>query len=362
MALQFNVPDFITTISSSTMYPSHIFVDALIRSLYGPRQASREWNKELSKFLISQNYVQSTQDYSLFVKHRENSFTAVLVYVDDLLVTGNDLPEIESIKSLLHQNFIIKDLGDLKYFLGIEVFRTDESIQLNQKKYKLDLLADAHLTDCTPAAFPLSKGLHLSTKDLSQFLQAPAQPHYDATLHVLKYLKGTLNVGLFYKANTPLHLTAYSDADLGTCSFSAKSLSGYAIFLGSSLISWKTKKQKTVSKSSAEAEYRSMSYTTSELIWLEGLFRDLYVQIPLPIKLYCDNTSTWHIAENKIFQERTKHLKIDCHFIREYVDSDFIRISHISTFIQLANILTKPLDAAQHKFPSVKLGLQFDPP
>ena len=86
--------------------------------------------------------------------------------MDDLLVTGNDLPEIESIKSLLHQKFIIKDLGDLKYFLGIEVFRTDESIQLNQKKYKLDLLADAHLTDCTPAAFPLSKGLHLSTKDV----------------------------------------------------------------------------------------------------------------------------------------------------------------------------------------------------
>lgn len=105
-----------------------------------------------------------------------------------------------------------------------------------------------------------------------------------------------------------------------------------------------------MSKSSAEAEYRSMSNTTSELIWLEGLFRDLYVQILLPIKLYCDSTSTQHIAENEVFQERTKHLKINCHFIREYVDSDFIRISHISTFIQLVDILTKPLDAAQRKF------------
>ena len=367
----------------------------LRRSLYGLRQASREWNKELSSFLISQDYVQSSQDYSLFVKKCGESFTAIVVYVDDLLVTGNNIEEIDQIKSSLHQKFTIKDLGNLKYFLGIEVLRTDEGIQLNQRKYILDLLADSNLTDCNPAPFPLSKGLHLSTKDvpklpdpevyrriigkllylnltrpdisyavqqLSQFLQEPAQPHYDAALHVLKYLKGTLNVGLFYKANTPIQLTAYSDADWGTCSFSAKSLSGYAIFLGSSLVSWKTKKQKTVSKSSAEAEYRSMSYTTSEIIWLEGLLQDLHITVPRPINLYCDNTSAQHIAENQIFQERTKHLKIDCHFIREYVQSQFLKIVHISTFIQLADILTKPLDAAHHKFLSIKLGLHFDPP
>lgn len=204
--------------------------------------------------------------------------------------------------------------------------------------------------------------ISFAVQQLSQFLQEPAQTHFDAALHVLKYLKGTLNVGLFYKANIPLQLSAYSDADWGTCSFSAKSLSGYAIFLGSSLISWKTKKQKTVSKSSAESEYRSMSYTTSELIWLEGLLQDLHVQVPLPIPFYCDNTSAQHIAENQIFQERTKHLKIDCHFIREYVDSNFINLTHINTFLQLADILTKPLDATHHKFLSVKLGLQFDPP
>ncbi|WOG98596.1 hypothetical protein DCAR_0417940 [Daucus carota subsp. sativus] len=251
----------------------------------------------------------SSQDYSLFTKMTGKSFTAIVVYVDDLLVTGNDLDAINSIKTLLHQKFTIKDLGDLKYFLGVEVLRTSDGIHLNQRKYILDLLAAAHLSDCNSADFPLSKGLHLSTNDvpklpdpekyrriigkllylnltrpdisyavqqLSQFLQAPAQPHYEAALHVLRYLKGTLNVGLFYKADCPLHLTAYSDADWGTCSFSAKSLSGYAVFLGSSLISWKTKKQKTVSKSSAESEYRSMSYTTSELIWIEGLLQDLH--------------------------------------------------------------------------------------
>ena len=104
-----------------------------------------------------------------------------------------------------------------------------------------------------------------------------------------------------------------------------------------------------------------MSYTTSKLIYLKGFLRDLCDQIPLPIDLYCDNTSAHHIAKKQIFQERTKHLKINCHFILDYVDSEFIRISHISTFIELADILTKPLDAAHHKFLSIKLGLQFDP-
>ena len=107
-----------------------------------------------------------------------------------------------------------------------------------------------------------------------------------------------------------------------------------------------------------------MSYTTSEMIWLEGLLQDLHVHVPKPINLYCDNSSAQHIyiAENQIFPERTKHLKIDCHFIRKYVQSLFLQIVHISTFIQLADILTKPLDAAHHKFLSIKLGLHFDPP
>lgn len=302
---------------------------------------------------------------------------------------------IETIKSDLHKAFTIKDLGNLKYFLGVEVFRDHTGIRLNQRKYILDLLKDTNMLDCNVAEFPLSKGLQLSLEDkpnlpdpeiyrrlvgkllylnltrpdisysvqqLSQFLSAPAQSHIAAAQHVLRYLKGTLNVGLFYKADNSLELTAYCDADWGTCRFSARSLSGYAIFLGSSLISWKTKKQKTVSKSTAEAEYRSMSYTTSELIWLEGLFQDLKVQIPTPINVYCDNIAAKYIAEHQVFQERTKHLRMDCHFVRDFVNSEFIKIYHIRTFLQLADIMTKPLSAALHKELSLKLGLQFYPP
>ncbi|KAL8132882.1 hypothetical protein AgCh_008381 [Apium graveolens] len=364
----------------------------VFKTKFNPETGFRQWNIELTKFLIDMGYSQSTQDYSLFVKQQDTSFTAIICYVDDLLLTGNDFDAIQSIKSDLHKAFTIKDLGDLKYFLGVKVSRDASGIRLNQRKYILYLLKDTNMLNCTPVVFPLSKGLQLSIDDtptlsdpeiyrrlvgkllylnltrpdisyvvqqLFQFLSAPAQSHLNAAQHVLRYLKGTLNVGLFYKANISLELIAYCDTDWGTCPFSARSLSGYAIFLGSSLISSKTKKQKTVSKSTAEAEYRSMSYTTSELVWLEGLFIDLKISIPTPINLYCDNIAAKYIAEHQIFQERTKHLHMDCHFVRDFVNSGFIKIFHIRTFLQLADIMTKPLSAGQHKELSLKLGLLF---
>ncbi|XP_057535495.1 uncharacterized mitochondrial protein AtMg00810-like [Amaranthus tricolor] len=233
----------------------------------------------------------------MFTKRDGNDFTVIVAYVDDLLISGSNRFIISHIKSQLHQAFTIKDLGDLKFFLGIEVHRTSEGILLNQRKYILDLLRDTKMENFKFSPFSLPKGLKLSTlvggllaeiyrrligkllylnmtrpdisysvHQLSQFLSAPRAPHFAAALHVLKYLKVSLNTGLFYNSNIDFQLQAYSDADWGTCAYSGKSLTGYCVFLGQSLISWKTKKQKVTSKSSTEAEYRSMSQTTSELV------------------------------------------------------------------------------------------------
>ena len=196
-----------------------------------------------------------------------------------------------------------------------------------------------------------------AVQHLSQFMHDPRAPHFSAALHVIKYLKGTVDCGLFYQSNNVLQLQAYSDADWGTCAFSARSLTGFCVFLGDSLISWKTKKQKVVSKSSTEAEYRSMSHTTSELVWLDGLLAELGVSIAQPISLFCDNKSTQYIAENAVFQERTKHLKMDCHYVRENVTSGFVHLKHVSTTMQLADVMTKPLGTAQHQFLCSKIGL-----
>ncbi|KAK9681638.1 hypothetical protein RND81_10G017000 [Saponaria officinalis] len=196
-----------------------------------------------------------------------------------------------------------------------------------------------------------------SVQHLSQFLVQPRQPHWQAAIHVVRYLKSTLNRGLFYPSQSDLTLEAYCDADWGQCAFTSKSLSGYCIFLGKSLISWKTKKQKTVSKSTTEAEYRSMSYATSEVVWVENILQDLRVCVPKPIPLYCDNKAATHIAQNPVFHERTKHLDIDCHYVRDKLQDGFLVPQFVRTKQQIADIMTKALGGHQHSELVLKLGL-----
>jgi len=255
----------------------------------------------------------------------------------------------------------------------------------------MDILLDAGLTGAKPAKFPLPRGLKLTSdtglvlenpkpyrriigrllyltltrpdisyvvQHLSQFLQHPTDLHYQAALHVLRYLKGTPNKGLFYPRLNSLQLYAYSDADWGNCKMSSRSLAGYCVFLGNSLISWKTKKQKTVAKSSAKAEYRAMSATTSELEWVSHLLHDLHLIVQLPVLMHYDNRAAKHIAENPVFHERTKHLNIDCHYTRDKVLEGFLQTVHVSSEEQLAeDIMTKPLGESQHHYLCSRLGL-----
>ena len=201
-----------------------------------------------------------------------------------------------------------------------------------------------------------------AVQHLSQILQQPRDTHYQATIHVLRYLKSTPNRGLFYPAANKLQVTAYSDADWGTCRSSARSLTGYCVFLGSALVSWKTKKQKTVSKSSAEAEYRAMSATVSELEWIFHLLQDFGIPSALPIIMYCDNKAAQHIAANPVFHERTKHLNIDCHYTRDKLLEGFLQTAYVSFKEQLADIMTKPLSEFQHHYLCSRLGLLDSPP
>lgn len=181
--------------------------------------------------------------------------------------------------------------------------------------------------------------------------------HWDVAIHILQYLKGTPSKGLFYPSTCDYKLTTYSNADWGTCANRRKSLTEYCVFLGASLVSWKAKKQNTVSKSSAEAEYRVLRTTVTELQWLTYLCHNFCILVLTPIPLLCNNQATLHITENLNFFERTKHLEIDCHIIRNKYKEGFLVLHHVHSILQLVDLFTKSLGQAQFRFLLAKLGM-----
>lgn len=169
----------------------------------------------------------------------------------------------------------------------------------------------------------------------------PACSHLTAALHVVKYLKGKPSLGLLFLASTPLQFKAFSDADWGSCPDTRKSLTGFCIFLGTSLIPWRCKKQTIVSASSAEAEYRALGSTVRELQWLSYLMHDFGIPVALPLPLLCDNMAALHITKNPVFHEMTKHLEIDCHIVRNLFLSGFILLSFTPSHSQLVDLFMK---------------------
>lgn len=178
---------------------------------------------------------------------------------------------------------------------------------------------------------------------LSQFLQFPTDAHMHAAIRILKYIKGSPGQGLFYSANNDICINAFADADWGTCTDTRRSISGLCVYIGTSLISWKCKKQQVASHSSTEAEYRSMAEATREIIWIQQLLKDFRVQVTSTAKLFSDNKSAIYIATNPAFHERTKHIDIDCHTTRDQIKLGNLKTLHVESENQLADILTKPL-------------------
>ena len=358
----------------------------LHKSLYGLKQASRQWFLKLTTALLADGFRQSWSDYSLFVRGSKGKFLALLVYVDDVILAGNSIQDIEETKIFLAKQFKLKDMGKLKYFLGIEVARSKAGIVLCQRKYALELLEDAGFLGSKPLNFPelvieddgellhdasqyrrlVGRLIYLTITRpdlvyavhiLSQYMDKPRQPHLDAAYKVLRYIKSSPGQGIFLPSSGSLQLRAYCDTDWARCKDTRRSTTGYCIFLGNSLISWKTKKQTTVSRSSAEAEYRSMATTCCEVTWLLNILRDLNVDYKVAVPLFCDNQAAIHIASNPVFHERTKHIEIDCHVVREKVQRGVFKTFHIRTHEQPADLFTKPLSSKQFTLFLSKLGL-----
>ncbi|CAN1146609.1 Retrovirus-related Pol polyprotein from transposon TNT 1-94 [Linum perenne] len=362
----------------------------LLKSLYGLKQASRRWFVKLTDALKFEGFKQSGADHSVFTYTTAAAIVVLLVYVDDILLAGNDLTVIEGVKQKLHKHFKIKDLGILKYFLGLEIARTKSGIFMTQRKYCLELIEEAGFLDAKPTVIPADYKLKLAldggiplqdateyqqiigrlhyltitrpdicyaVQQLSQFQANPTDLHLQAAHKVVRYLKGSPGQGLLFSSSSSLQLSGYSDSDWASCPDTRRSTSGYCVFLGSSLISWKSKKQSTVSRSSSEAEYRALAHLCCEVQWLVGLLKDFGIIITSPTRLFCDNQSAIHIANNPVFHERTKHIEIDCHVVRERLQAGLISLTHVPTDLQLADVFTKGLPAHRLQFLISKLGL-----
>ncbi|GKD04394.1 putative RNA-directed DNA polymerase [Tanacetum coccineum] len=339
----------------------------LKRSLYGLKQAPRQWNHKLYETLIEAGFKQSINDHSLYIKNDGGVSLYLLVYVDDLVITGNSESEIEKFKTFLNQKFKIKDLGELKYFLGIEVLKTKNGLCLNQRKYCLELLHEFGLLACRPVVTPLPENIVLSHKEtandkflqnitayqklvgkliylcmtrpdisyavncLSQHMHSPLQSHFDLGLRLLRYLK--------------------------LAPVTRRSVTGYCVFVNGSLVSWKSKRHATLSKSSAEAEYRAMASVTCEIMWVLKVLKDFSQCDLTPVDLFCDNKSAIQIVANLVMHEKTKHFDIDVHLVREKVASGLIKTEKVDSKNQVADVFTKALGSAQHGALVNKLGM-----
>ncbi|XP_019172661.1 PREDICTED: uncharacterized protein LOC109168061 [Ipomoea nil] len=255
-----------------------------------------------------------------------------------------------------------------------KVARQQKGIAICQRKYAIELLSDTGFIDSrlvhshTVPSHKLSRDegeplgdntqykriigkllyltitrpdISFATQELSQFLDKPTHLHLQAAHRVLRYIKAAPGQGLFFPSSSDLQLKFFSDSNWGACIDTRKSVTGFCTFMGNALISWKSKKQATVSKSSSEAEYRALAATTFEVQWLCFLLAELGVNQTGPVVVYCDSKSAIAIAENSVFYECTKHIELDCHLVREKLNNDLIKLFYISSTNQLADIFTK---------------------
>eukprot|EP00253_Pinus_taeda_P021899 PITA_21899 len=314
----------------------------LAKALYGLKQAPRAWYMKIDQYLTNHGFQRSPSNANLYIKHTGDDILFVVVYVDDLIITGSSVHLINGIKQDLCRTFDMTDLGLLHYCLGIEVWQTENHIFLSQSKYAKNLVDRFRMQDCKPTTTPMEPGLKLSAQSsslpvdetlfrqlvgnliyltatrpdisfavsyISRFMSAPKADHWIAAKRVLRYVRDTSDYGLLYTRNSDPILSAYTDSDWAGSIDDRKSTVGYVFSLGSGVVTW----------TNMHASQRG------------------------PTSLFCDNQGVLKLAKNLVFHERTKHVETHCHYIRQLVEDGSIQLRYVPTTEQPTDIFTKPL-------------------
>lgn len=351
----------------------------LHKSLYGLKQSGRNWNLMLHTYLSENGFEQNPADHCVYMREKHDGKVILLIWVDDLIIAASNEDVLKSVKRMLAERFKMKDLGRLNHFLGIDFNQTEGQVKMSQKRYVNKILERFEMQDCKPRETPCEPKLeysedankmkeprkyreavgsliYLSTctrpdlsfvvSKLSQHFAEPTEEHWSTVKHVFRYLKGTTEKELCFKgSNTErLGLRVYCDADWASDLTDRHSTTGYCVSMseGSSLISWKTRKQPTVALSTCEAEYMSLASAIQECIYLEQLLKGIDKYQYAQTKVYEDNQGTIALARNPVSRQRCKHIDIKYHFIRETVNSGRVILEYCPTEQMVADVLTKP--------------------
>ena len=366
----------------------------LKKAVYGLKQSGRQWYSKLNEVLGSYGFQPTNADPCVYSDEDKKTF--VLIYVDDFIIAYSLPQRLASLKKALSNEFKLKDLGEAKFCLGIEIAQQSKGkyteIQLSQTGYVRELLERFGMQNCKPVNTPLSTGskaddpedasidaesfpyrelvgglmyLAIGTRPdiahavsyLSQFNSDPQQSHWIAAKRVLRYLKGTMSFSLTYN-RTGIPLRGYVDADWGGCPIDRRSYTGFTFVLAGGSISWESRKQRTVALSSTEAEYMALSEAVKESLFLNRFLNEIGFSELSQVDLYCDNQGAAKLARNPVFHNKSKHIDIRYHFVQQSIKEYPIDLKYLRTEEMISDALTKGLPGPKHQFRTKSMGLQ----
>jgi hypothetical protein len=363
----------------------------LKKSLYGLKQAPRQWNKKLREYLINYGFKQCVTDNGVFIKLNPSGTLILTVYVDDILIIGPSIHEINKFKSDVNKRFKANDLGPAHYIIGLQIKRDriKKTLTISQAKYIKDMLSRFNMIDAKPISTPADPSLVIKAdgkpvKDtvpykeaigsliycmvctrpdiayivgvLSRYMAAPKEHHWNCVKRVLRYLKGTIQKEIQY-GGLYKNILGYSDSNFAADVDDRKSTGAYLFIMNSGAVSWVSKKQQTVAKSTTEAEYMALSQASCEAIWIRSFLKEIGSHKEEPILIYGDNQGALKLAQNPQYHNRTKHIDIVYHFIRERISKGEIKVEFIPTKEMIADILTKAMSPKQFNYLLEKAGL-----